>query len=43
MLWQQTLIETADVEGDVIEVGCYLGGTAAIAVSTMRNVGNDKP
>jgi hypothetical protein len=28
MLWQETLIETADVDGDFVEVGCYhrLGG-----------------
>jgi O-methyltransferase len=43
MLWQQTLIETADVDGDVVEVGCYLGGTAAVAARMMRNLGNRKP
>jgi O-methyltransferase len=42
MLWQQTLIETADVEGDIVEVGCYLGGTAAVAAKMMRNLGSEK-
>jgi O-methyltransferase len=43
MLWQQTLIETATIDGDVVEVGCYLGGTAAVAARMMRNLGNHKP
>jgi O-methyltransferase len=43
MLWQQTLIETSGVDGDVVEVGCYLGGTAAVAARMMRNLGNEKP
>ena len=42
MLWQLTLIETADVDGDVVEVGCYLGGTAAVAARMMKNLGNRK-
>jgi hypothetical protein len=42
MLWQQTLIETIDLDGDVVEVGCYLGGTAAVATKMMRDLGNNK-
>jgi hypothetical protein len=43
MLWQQTLIETMDVEGDIIEVGCYLGGTAAVSAKMMKNLDSAKP
>ncbi|WP_291715224.1 TylF/MycF/NovP-related O-methyltransferase [Bradyrhizobium sp.] len=42
MLWQQTLIETMSVGGDVVEVGCYLGGTAAVSARMMRNLGDDR-
>lgn len=42
MLWQQTLIETAEVDGDIVEVGCYLGGTAAVAARMMKTLGNKK-
>ena len=34
----RTLIETSDVEGEVIEVGCYLGGTSAVAAKMMENL-----
>lgn len=37
-LWMRTLIETSDVEGEVIEVGCYLGGTSAVAAKMMENL-----
>jgi O-methyltransferase len=43
MLWHQTIIETAHVAGDVVEVGCYLGGTAAVSKKMMGNLGNKKP
>ena len=31
-----------DVEGSVVEVGCYLGGTAALATRMMKNLGISK-
>jgi O-methyltransferase len=37
-LWLRTLIETSEVDGEVIEVGCYLGGTSAVAAKMMENV-----
>jgi len=37
-LWLRTLIETAEVDGEVIEVGCYLGGTSAVAAKMMENI-----
>jgi O-methyltransferase len=33
-----TLIQTQRVPGDVLEVGCYLGGTAAVANKMLRNL-----
>lgn len=41
-VWLRTLIETAAVEGDVLEVGCSLGGTAAYASRMLRNLGVSK-
>jgi hypothetical protein len=41
-VWLRTLIETAAVEGDVVEVGCSLGGTAAYASRMLRNLGITK-
>lgn len=38
-LWLRTLIETSSVEGDVVEVGCSLGGTAAFSWRMLRNLG----
>jgi O-methyltransferase len=38
-VWLRTLIETAAVEGDVVEVGCSLGGTAAYSSRMLRNLG----
>jgi len=43
MLWQQTLIATEEVDGEVVEIGCYLGGTAAVSKKMMGNLGNHKP
>jgi hypothetical protein len=37
-VWLRTLVETAMVEGDVVEVGCSLGGTAAYASRMLRNL-----
>ena len=41
-LWLRTLIETAAVEGDVVEVGCSLGGTAAFSWRMLQNLGIGK-
>ncbi len=38
-LWFKALIETNGVEGDVIEVGCYLGGTAAFSKRLIDRLG----
>jgi predicted O-methyltransferase YrrM len=38
-LWLRTLIETRGVDGDVVEVGCSLGGTAAFSWRMLRNLG----
>lgn len=38
-LWLRTLIETSSVEGDIVEVGCSLGGTAAFSRRMLRNLG----
>jgi O-methyltransferase len=38
-LWLRTLIETSGVEGDIVEVGCSLGGTAAFSWRMLRNLG----
>ncbi len=38
-LWLRTLIETSAVEGDVVEIGCSLGGTAAFSWRMLRNLG----
>src|SRR5262245_22287380 len=37
-LWLRTLIETAAVAGDVVEVGCSLGGTAAFSWRMLQNL-----
>jgi hypothetical protein len=38
-VWLRTLVETAAIEGDVVEVGCSLGGTAAYSTRMLRNLG----
>jgi O-methyltransferase len=38
-LWLRTLIDTSAVEGDIVEVGCSLGGTAAFSWRMLRNLG----
>lgn len=42
LLWKQAVIDTRETEGEIIEVGCYLGGTSAVTAVMMRNVGIDK-
>ena len=31
LVWFDTLAETKDTDGDVVEIGCYLGATAAMS------------
>ncbi|GAB2825937.1 hypothetical protein GCM10027176_32940 [Actinoallomurus bryophytorum] len=38
-LWSQALIETADVPGAVVEIGCASGGTSAHCDQLLRNIG----
>jgi O-methyltransferase len=38
-LWFKALIETNGLEGDVVEVGCYLGGTAAFSKRLIDRLG----
>jgi len=42
MVWLQTLERTANVPGAVVEIGCSVGGTAAVSHAFMRNLGIDK-
>jgi O-methyltransferase len=42
-LFMHYLIETQDVPGAVVEIGCNLGGTAIIARKMLRRLGMDKP
>jgi len=41
-LFLHYLIETRDVPGPVVEIGCNLGGTAIIARKMLRRLGMDK-
>jgi O-methyltransferase len=41
-LWMRTLLETRDVPGAVLEVGCAAGGTAAVCDRMLRQVGVTK-
>jgi len=41
-LWSQALIETADVPGAVVEIGCASGGTSAHCDQLLRNIGARK-
>jgi O-methyltransferase len=38
-LWLDTLLATRAVEGSVLEIGCYLGGTAAISKRFLDRTG----
>jgi hypothetical protein len=42
-LFLHHLIETKDVPGAIVEIGCNLGGTAVIARQMMGRLGIDKP
>src|SRR5450755_832059 len=42
-LWLRTLIETADVPGAIVEVGCSTGGTAAFSWKMLHNLKIVKP
>jgi O-methyltransferase len=42
-LWTRTLLETGDISGAVVEIGCAGGGTAAWCDRLLRNVGAGKP
>lgn len=37
-VWLRTLIETKDVAGEVLEVGCSLGGTTMVSRRLLRNL-----
>jgi O-methyltransferase len=41
-LWLRTLIETSNIEGDIVEIGCGLGGTAALSWRMLGNLGVSK-
>ena len=41
-LYLRELWERRELEGSIVEVGCYLGGTAATAAGMLRNTGHDK-
>jgi O-methyltransferase len=41
-LWSRALVETAEVPGAVVEVGCASGGTAAHCDRLLRNIGASK-
>ena len=40
-LWFEALSETNCMDGDVVEIGCYLGGTAALSARFLREIGSD--
>jgi hypothetical protein len=41
-LWMDTMLKTKNVDGDVLEVGCYLGGTAALSRHFLDGIGSTK-
>lgn len=41
--WSRALLETAELEGTVVEIGCALGGTAAWSSRMLSQVGHPKP
>ncbi len=41
-LWMRTLLETKDLPGAVVEIGCAAGGTAALCDRMLRQVGVEK-
>jgi O-methyltransferase len=36
--WLDILVKTKSLEGDVVEIGCYLGGTAAMSSRMLKNI-----
>jgi O-methyltransferase len=38
-VWLKILVETGQIDGAVVEVGCRLGGTAAVSWNMLRNLG----
>lgn len=42
-LWKRTLIETRNVPGAILEIGCAAGGTAAWCDRMLHNIGAEKP
>lgn len=42
MTWLQTLAATMSVDGVVLEIGCNLGGTAAVSAGLLRRLGCTK-
>jgi O-methyltransferase len=41
-VWFDILANTRELEGDVVEVGCYLGGTAALSARMLKNIESDR-
>jgi O-methyltransferase len=41
-LWSRSLLETAEIDGAVVEIGCALGGTAAWSSRMLSQVGQPK-
>jgi O-methyltransferase len=41
-LWMRTLLDTSNVDGAVVEIGCAAGGTAAVCDRMLRQVGVGK-
>jgi len=36
--WLDILVKTKSLEGDVVEIGCYLGGTAAMSSRMLKHI-----
>lgn len=41
-VWMRTLVDTRDVPGAVVEIGCAAGGTAAVCDRMLRQIGVNK-
>jgi len=41
-VWLDVLARTKNVSGDVLEIGCYLGGTAAVSVRMLDAIRSDR-
>lgn len=42
-IWLDVLSATEGIPGEVLEVGCYLGGTAAVSVQMLDAIGSQRP